>query len=1225
MKKIIILSFFILITGMTVRASSPANMPAPGDTANFPYWISMMQDPTVNFFKVQRAFNLYWKDRPITKGCGWKVFKRWEYMMMNRINPDGSLPSPDQTFNAFMNMNQGERSSNGQWVSHGPAQIPAPGPAGYEGLGRLNVVAFHPTDGNKLYVGSPSGGMWQSSDAGATWTSYTDKMPTLGVSAILVDRTNPNNILIGSGDRDAGDAPGLGVFQSIDGGLTWNTFNSGMGSKTVGKLIQHPVNALKILAATSGGVYLSTDGGANWTLSVSGDFRDILFKPGDPEIVYTTGANGYFFRSSDGGISFTQVTSGLTDGQRGAIAVSANTANYVYLLVSDNSSGFQGLYRSTDSGLNFTLQSSSPNILDWSCDGSGTGGQGWYDLAITANPNNANEIYVGGVDVWKSTNGGVTWTINSHWYGGCSVPAAHADCHFLGYSPVNGKLYAGNDGGVYYSNNGGTTWTDITVGMTIGQIYKLGQSQTDKNKVINGFQDNGTYTHLSTGWVATGGGDGMECAVDYSNALYTYYTLYFGSIFRRYNNASEYQLGGEGVNGITESGAWVTPFIQHETNPQTMFAGFKNIWRCTNIRSSSATWTRISDNLGGSNSTELAVLEQSPANTNILYAARYDNTFYRSDNCNAATPSWTDLTANLPTTGTPTDIETHPTSADIVYITMGNSIYKSVDRGLTWTNISVNLTGIHLNSVVYYKNGPTEALYVGSDAGVYYKDQNHSTWLGFSQGLPANGRVTEIEIYYDASSAANDLISASTYGRGLWQSNLYSEQPSCAAPSNLSATNMTNVSAVLNWTENGTATTWNIELGPEGFIPIGIPTKSGITKPYTYTGLSGLTSYNYYVQSNCSGGITSAWKGPYTFSTVCGMEQLSFAQSFNLSQWPGCWIHQETGGASSTLWSVNNSSNAGGSPYEMFLTWQGVNPAITRLVTPPINTSGISQLNVSFRHFYDDFYPGVTMRLQSSPDGINWTNENFTIVSGSGNVGPALVTIPVTNNLGANTYIGWAAIGDLYQYDAWYIDNVNITGVPSTKTLNLNLFIQGLYAGGGMMNKAQDESGDHFPGNTADKLTIELHNGSNYSIIEYSSGLVDISTSGQVILNTIPGSFSGSYYITVRHRNGIETTSTSPVSFSGSVVNYSFTNSQSKAYGNNLLNWNGSGVYVTYSGDVNQDGIIDSGDMNPVDNASTAVTFGYVTEDINGDGIVDSGDLNFVDNNSTAIILSMTP
>jgi len=755
--------------------AQPAASPAANDTANFPYWIAMMQNPQANFYKTQRAFNLYWKDRKITKGCGWKAFKRWEYMMQPRVLPDGTIPAPDVTYNAIRQSNDSPQSTGGTWTSLGPSVIPAPGPAGYEGLGRINVVAFHPTDPNRIYVGSPSGGMWQSTDNGATWVTHTDTIPTLGVSAIVVDFANPNHILIGSGDRDAGDAVGMGVFKSLNGGSSWTESKTGMGNQTVCRIIQDPLNAQVFLAATAGGVYRSTDGGNTWTSTKSGGFKDILFKPDDPNIVYAA-AGSSFYRSTNNGVSFVQVTAGLTAGQRIVIAVTPANPNYVYILESDNTSAFQGLFRSSDAGLTFTTRSTTPNILEYSCDGSGTGGQSWYDLALAADPNNAETVFVGGINVWKSVNGGTNWAINSHWYGGCNVPSVHADCHFITFSPVNGKVYATNDGGCWSSGNGGTSWDYLTSGMTIGQIYKIGQSQTIRNKVINGFQDNGTYGYTPTGWIQIGGGDGMECAIDYTDAAYTYHTIYYGDIYRRINNTNEVHIAGQGTNGITESGAWVTPFCLNEGNHKGMFAGYDNIWRCNNVTAPPIVWKKISDNLAGSNTTTMSVVEHSPANTNLFYAARSDNKFFRTDDCMSDNPLWYDLTSHLTGSGTITGIESSPTDENVVYLTRGNGVLKSADKGLTWTNITGNLPAIHMNTIVYYKNAP-EGLYVGSDAGVYYKDQTTTGWIPFLLGLPTNAKITELEIYYDNDSVSMDAIRAGTYGRGLWGSDLYHTLP----------------------------------------------------------------------------------------------------------------------------------------------------------------------------------------------------------------------------------------------------------------------------------------------------------------------------------------------------------------------------------------------------------------------------------------------------------------
>jgi hypothetical protein len=562
--------FLILLLGMW--GILPAQSPSQPDTADYPYWIEMMQDEKVNFYDVVRAFEKYWEGRPITKGCGYKPFKRWEYSMRNgRIFPDGTRKPANWNWNQWQQYKQKNRSANeGQWISLGPVTYTQ---LGYKGLGRVNAIAFHPTDPNKIYIGAPSGGMWMSADNGLSWVSYTDSLPTLGVSSIIIDYSNPQIIYIGTGDRDAGDAYGLGVMRSTDGGITWELWNNGMGEKTVGRMVQLPSNPLTLLAATSGGIYKSTDGGANWTLTKSGNFKDIVFKPNNPNILYaTSGAN--FFKSTNGGDSFTQVTAGLSGGQRAVVAVTPANPEYVYLLVSDNSSGFKGLYRSADAGSTFVTMSTTPNILDWSCDGSGSGGQAWYDLEIAADPQNANLIFVGGINVWKSLDGGATWQITGHWYGGCGVQAVHADQHVFEYNPLNNRLYIGNDGGVYSTTNQGQSWTDHTAGLVISQIYKIGQDPSDTTHLIIGMQDNGTSTMINNIWADTRGGDGMECQIDYQNPAYSYATLYYGDIARYYNNNGGYTIAANGNFGIDEEGDWVTPFALHVTDPNRMFVGF---------------------------------------------------------------------------------------------------------------------------------------------------------------------------------------------------------------------------------------------------------------------------------------------------------------------------------------------------------------------------------------------------------------------------------------------------------------------------------------------------------------------------------------------------------------------------------------------------------------------------------------------------------------------------
>lgn len=752
--------------GITLGQSTTA------DTAAFPYWIEMMKDKSANFFETQHAFNTYWEGREITRGSGFKPFKRWEYMMQQRVSPEGIRPEAERNMRAFKEYTstRAPQTNASNWQPLGPFTVPS-GQNGYRGLGRVNAIAFHPTDENTVYIGAPSGGLWKTTDNGLSWVSFTDILPTLGVSDIVVDHVNPEVIYMGTGDRDAGDAPGLGVWKSFDGGETWQSSNLGMGDVTVSKLIMHPNNNQLIIAATNSGIYKSTDAGLTWSKKASGDFKDLVFKPDNPNIVYGAQA-GNFFRSVNNGETFTRISNGLPNGYRSGIAVTPANPELVYFIIT-NSDSFKGLYRSTDAGLSFSLRSTQPNIMAWDCNG-GSGGQAWYDLDIAADPVNPEVIYAGGVNCFKSVNGGTSWFITSHWYGGCNVQSVHADLHVLEYSPLNNRLYAGNDGGAYWTGNAGQTWTEISDGLVISQAYKIGQSATNRDLVINGYQDNGTSTYIGGVWEAVGGGDGMECAFDPNDDRYSYSTVYYGSINRLFNNNAQGQIAGQYVNGITESGAWVTPFLIDHNDGNTMFIGYKNVWRSTNIKANntnSVSWTKISD----INTNNLSVLVQSRANTDIIYAANGAN-LYRSDNVKASGVQWLSLGANLPLNRTITAIETSPIDENVVYVVQQNKVFKSTNKGLTWEDITFGLPDVQMNTLVYYRNSP-EGLYLGTDIGVFYKDAPMDDWILYSNGFPVSGIVTELEIYYDPTGPANDVIRAGTYGRGLWESPMNYSNP----------------------------------------------------------------------------------------------------------------------------------------------------------------------------------------------------------------------------------------------------------------------------------------------------------------------------------------------------------------------------------------------------------------------------------------------------------------
>ncbi len=759
MNKIHIFIFWLLLISASVYSQSTGNASA-NDTATHPYWIEMMQNPDANYYQTVRAFNLYWKDKPIERGSGYKPFKRWEYYWSTRLNDDGTRKLGNRTYQSVMNFINSIRKEGygGTWQCLGPIQLPVNNGTGQpNGNGRVNAIAFHPSMSGHLYVGAPAGGFWTSANGGITWINHTDNLPTLGVSAIVIHPNNPNIIYIGTGDRDAGDAPGMGVYKATDG-TTFLPANDNMPDAKVGKLLMDPLDPNTLLAATNKGVFKTTDGAVTWELKKAGNFKDIHYKPGNSSVVYAT-ASGKFFRSTNYGNSWTQIAIPGSP-SRAVIGVSPADADVVYFVGTKNSV-YEATYKSTDAGLTWTMQSNSPNIMGYGCNG-GSGGQGWYDLAVAVDPNDANTLYVGGVNVFKSTNGGVTWQVNSHWVGDCGVPAVHADCHVLEFNPLDGRLYAGNDGGIYYTDNGGSSWHELTSGLAISMIYKIGQDAINKDKVMNGYQDNGSGTYMgqSQGFLTILGGDGMDCLYDYDDDSYSYAEYYYGSIHRFHDNGYQMDISGN----IPESGAWVTPYALDVTDPNTMYVGMTNLWRGTNVRVYPL-WEQITNFSGD----KFRVIEQSEANPDVFYFCKDNKRFYRSDNFTDAQPVYADLTGSLPIQKMITDIETNPFDENVVYITIDEKVYKSVNKGETWENITLNLPEASTNTIEYYKNDH-EGLYVGTDAGIFYKNADTSQWMLFSDGYPLAANTTEIEIYYDSLSPESDLVRASTYGRGLWSS-----------------------------------------------------------------------------------------------------------------------------------------------------------------------------------------------------------------------------------------------------------------------------------------------------------------------------------------------------------------------------------------------------------------------------------------------------------------------
>lgn len=833
MKHKLLLSFvFTLITFTNTFAQS---------------WAEKMQRPNGNFYAIKSEFEQYWLTHDkLQKGVGYKAFKRWENFVERRVYPSGDLSKLNLTainFQAFLQQEESNSQGGTKGLGNGSNQTAsatytAMGPFGaisgnaggqYLKTGRLNFVTIDPSNANNLWVGAPAGGLWKSTNGGTSWTTGTDNLAVIGCSDLAIDPTNTSVMYLATGDGDAGDTRSIGVLKSTNGGASWAATGlsfSVTSGYLIRRLIINPSNTQILLAATNAGIYRTTNGGTNWTQITTFSCFDLEFKPGDPNTVYAGGTT--FYLSTNGGANFSQVTTGIAVSgvNRMAIAVTPDDVNYVYVLASlSSNSGFQGLYRSTTSGTTFSVMSTSPNILNWSNTGTGTGGQGWYDLCIAASPSNKHEIVTGGVNVWKSTNGGSTWTIYGHWTGS-GAPFTHADHHDLEYD-ANGVLYNANDGSIYKRAATSNSWTEICGTMNISQIYRIGLSGQTANKWITGHQDNGTSIWNGTLYDAKLGGDGMDCFYDRTSDNNVFGEYQGGAMQRSTNGGSSWSSATSGMSGTAP---WVTVWKQDPQVPNNLYAGYSELFKSTSLGSS---WTQLGT-LGGSGTVrEFAV---SPNNSLVIYVLKSSGIYKTS---NGGT-SWTNVTGSVPIgSALPEYICIKPSDANTAWVVLsgyssGNKVYMTTNGGTSWTNISSNLPNIPANCIVY-EPGSNDRVYIGMDVGIYYKDNTATNWTLYNNGLP-NVPISDLEI-----TAANPtLLYAATYGRGVWAVSLlpYSIVPTSSFTTN-PALKCSGAAITFSDQSNNTPIAWNWGVIPNTGVSVSSPTVQNpsmvFSNPGTYT------------------------------------------------------------------------------------------------------------------------------------------------------------------------------------------------------------------------------------------------------------------------------------------------------------------------------------------------------------------------------------------------------
>lgn len=609
------------------------------------------------------------------------------------------------------------------------------------GNGRVNSIKVDPNNATTLYACTPAGQLWKSTNNGVSWAVISEGIPAAGVTDVAIDPTNSNILyaLTGDADRAIFHPSSRGLYKSTDGGVTWNTTGLSYtisNSIVLMAVLVHPLNPSIILVAGSNGIRRSTNGGTSFTQVSTVSTRELVFNPNNPNTVFAGSKSGAaLLRSYDSGATWTQITNGLPGSGaavRFAIDVSPADTNFVYLMATNSSDNMFGFYQSTDGGSTFTQKASTtPNIPN---------GQGWYNLCVAADPMVDSIVYAGGLNVYRSANGGATWT---------SLTGIHVDIHDLQFNGTD--LLAASDGGVYRRT--GSSWSNISSNLAIAQPYGVGLSQSNANTIISGHQDNGTNltTNMST-WTAVSGGDGMISFIDRTNNSRSFCT-YQNGVLRRSTN------GGSSFSTIytVPGGHWVTPFMQDPIDANTLYTGGDQVSKSTD---GGTTWTTISPSNG-----QVRWIDVSRTDNQIIYYTTATKIYKTID----GGTNWTDVSGTVPTT-THLHIHIDVNNPNAVYVSIASSstsqVYYTSDGGTTWTNISSGLPPVAANCVTT-QIGLSGVAYCGTDLGVYYRNPSVSTtWQPFNTGLPSVP-VRDLEIQY-----ATGKIVAATFGRSIWISPL---------------------------------------------------------------------------------------------------------------------------------------------------------------------------------------------------------------------------------------------------------------------------------------------------------------------------------------------------------------------------------------------------------------------------------------------------------------------
>ena len=688
--------------------------------------------------------------------------------------------------------NAGARS-DGKWKVEGPGNIGA----------RVNTIAVNPNNSDEIIAGFASGGVFRTVDNGTTWQPVFDDQADLNIGEITYDPNNPSIIYVGTGDPNISGYPkiGSGIFKSTDGGGSWN-YKGLEEASIISRIHVAPSNSdiiyvstmgLPFIKTTARGVYKSTDGGDSWQhklmINDSTGVIDMVVHPEDNNILYAAGWNrnrsdslsrivgpdARIHKSIDGGDTWTMLEGGLPIAdQMGRIGLTISGqdydniyASYVNTGGSDScsNSGSQllGIWKTNDAGDNWTEINTLPDT-GFPCNA--LGGFAWYFGQVRVNPNDDNDIFVLGVDMWRTKDGGSNWErAVPSW----STYAVHADKHDLIFDGI--RMILATDGGIYESTNDAENWVDIE-NIVATQFYRIGYNPHRPDWYYGGAQDNGTSggnAEIINEWPRLSGGDGFTIDFDPSDSMIYYVLSQNGNLRVTFDGGDSFDSARSGFDN-SEGTNWDTPYFVSKHDPKVLYAGRQSVYKGFND-GEEVKWSKISDILTDTTGNEsffahtISTVHQSPLIEEYLYAGTTDGLVWSSID---AGQTWDNVSEGIPYRYV-SDIVASPSKPNSAYVSVTGyksndfvaHIHRTDDNGQTWIPISGDLPQIAINDILLHPEYDDNVIFVATDGGIYFTVDAGESWDRLGDNMPI------IEVYDMVYNPVNNELVAGTFARGI--------------------------------------------------------------------------------------------------------------------------------------------------------------------------------------------------------------------------------------------------------------------------------------------------------------------------------------------------------------------------------------------------------------------------------------------------------------------------